>query len=211
MRIISTNTGKIKIIRYKGKTIRTGIYKNPVAGPVYLERLNVSGDHIADLKVHGGADKACYLFSSGHYPYWKERFPHLDWKWGMFGENLTVEGLDESKINIGDIFQIGEALVQASQPRLPCFKLGIRFGTPRMVKYFQEYHSPGVYVRILKEGHVSVNDELILKKRREDGISVNEVFSLFSINKHDKSLRQKALDEPFLAESIKKDLRKMKD
>lgn len=209
MHIISTNTGEITAVSWRGKSIRTGIYKFPVPGPVFLGKTGVTNDHVVDLKVHGGENKACYLFSSNHYPYWKERFPVLAWTWGMFGENLTVENLDESRINIGDIFEIGEALVQVSQPRIPCFKLGIRFGTPRMVKYFQEYHSPGVYVRVIREGFVSVTDKLILKERRESEISVNGVYSLFSVNKHNESLRQKALDEPFLSESIKKGLRKM--
>lgn len=209
MRIISTNTGEPKAVHWRGRTIKTGIYKLPVEEPIFIGKYGVHDDHVADLKVHGGADKACYLFSSGHYPYWKERFPVLPWTWGMFGENLTVEGLDESRIMIGDIFEIGKALVQVSQPRIPCFKLGIRFGTPRMVKYFQDYHSPGVYVRVNREGFVSLNDKLTLTEHRKNGISVNEVYSLFSHNKHNKKLREKALMEPFLAESIKKDLRKM--
>ncbi len=209
MHIISTNTGEITAVSWRGKPIRTGIYKLPVSGPVFLGKTGVTHDHVADLKVHGGENKACYLFSSNHYPYWQERFPGLTWTWGMFGENLTVENLDESRINIGDIFEIGEALVQVSQPRIPCFKLGIRFGTPRMVKYFQEYHSPGLYVRVLREGFVAVNDKLLPAEHRENGISVNGVYSLFSVNKHNESLRQKALDEPFLSESIKKGLRKM--
>ncbi len=210
MHVISVNTGEITEVKWHGKSIRTGIYKQPVKGPVFLGKLGVTNDHVADLKVHGGENKACYLFPSNHYPYWKERFPRLDWTWGMFGENLTVENLDESRINIGDIFEIGKALVQVSQPRIPCFKLGIRFGTPRMVKYFQEYHSPGVYVRVIREGFVSVNNKLILAEHRENGISVNGIFSLFSVNKHNKDLRNKALDEPFLAGGIKQDLQKMR-
>jgi len=127
MDIISTNIGSPVLVEWNGQQIETGIYKYSTHSPIFLGEEDVFEDHVINRKYHGGPDKACYLYSANHYPFWKDKFPKLDWQWGMFGENLTVEGLDESKVKIGDVYRIGTAVVQVSQPRQPCFKLGIRF------------------------------------------------------------------------------------
>ena len=178
MIVKSTNVSVAKTVPWRGKEITTGIFKYPVSGPIFLGREIVSDDHIADRKVHGGIDKACYLFSTKHYDHWKELYPNLDWNWGMFGENLTVDGLDESEIFVGDIYELGSALVQVGQPREPCFKLGIRFGSQQILKQFIAHAYPGTYVRILREGEVKAGDNLRLVERKQDVLSTRELFKL---------------------------------
>ena len=205
--VISTNIGRIREVEWRGRKIFTGIFKVPVDEPLFLGKMGVNKDEVADLKVHGVSDKAGYIYGSDQYAYFKTRFPDVDWKWGIFGENLTIEGLDESRIRIGDIYSLGSATVQVSQPRLPCYKLGIRFGTPRIIKTFLESPYPGVYVRVLEEGHVTRGDAMVLTKPHPQGMSVAEVYSLFSSNKNDTGLRSLACEQEYLAESLKKDLR----
>jgi len=207
VKIISTNIGRIREVDWKGQKIITGIFKVPVDEPLYLGKTGVNKDEVADLKVHGGSNKACYLYSADCYPYWKKLFPNQNWNWGIFGENLTVEGLDEGEIKIGDIFLLGEAKVQVSQPRLPCYKLGIRFGNPKVVKQFLESPYPGVYVRIIKEGKVRKGDKMELSQPNPSGLTVREVYSLFSSNKNNSVLKALACEQEFLADGIKKDLR----
>src|SRR5215472_10477504 len=128
MRLVSVNAGLPRLVLWRGEPIATGIYKSPVAGRVILRRLNLEGDRQADLTVHGGKDKAVYVYPSEHYAYWQSELPDMQLPYGMFGENFTTEGLDESSVNIGDRFRIGSALVVVTQPRMPCYKLGIKFG-----------------------------------------------------------------------------------
>ena len=136
MKVISTNLAKPVFFEWNGETHSTGIFKYPVDQALTLQEENVLDDTIADRRVHGGVFKACYLYSSDNYPYWKEKYPHLDWKWGMFGENLTVDGLDESQLRIGSIYELGTALVQITQPREPCYKLGYRFGNQDILRIY---------------------------------------------------------------------------
>jgi MOSC domain-containing protein YiiM len=200
MRVISTNIGKPTSVVKNGKEIKTGIYKTSVKGPITLKKTGVVGDSVMDLKHHGGLDKACYLYSADHYVYWKEKFPDLYWTWGMFGENLTIEGLNEAKINIGDTFSIGTAIIQVSEPRRPCSVLGIRFGTHHMIKLFNNSTYPGVYVRILKEGEVKINDILSIVESYNSP-SIAEIFSLFSDDRKNITLAKKAVSTKYLADS----------
>jgi MOSC domain-containing protein YiiM len=211
MQIISTNIGQPETIEWRGQKVQTGIYKFSVDSSIYLGDEDVENDHVLDRRYHGGIDKACYLYSADHYPFWQNKFPDQDWKWGMFGENLTVSGLNESEIYIGDIYQIGEAVVQVSQPRQPCFKLGVRFGDQSVVDEFWESPFPGVYVRVLQSGNVKSGDKLILIKPNSDSLTINQVFSIFRSNRTNKELIQRAIDEPFLADSCRKDIRKILD
>lgn len=211
MIVISTNIGEPKTILWNGKEEQTGIYKYQVNHPIFLGNEDVENDHVMDRKHHGGSDKACYLYSADHYSYWKKFYPELEMPWGMFGENLTVDGLHEHEISISDIFEIGEAVVQATQPRQPCYKLGIRFNEPKVVKQFVESGFSGVYVRVLKNGTVKSGDKMILKEK-SDSVSIQKVFELlYTDNFQEEPLRQ-ALNNPFLAESCRKDLlKKWKD
>ncbi|TXN34262.1 MOSC domain-containing protein [Flagellimonas hymeniacidonis] len=178
MQIISTNIGNPTPIQWNGQQTTTGIFKFPVNEPLLLEEEAVAKDTVSDRKVHGGVFKACYLFSADHYPYWKERYPALEWNWGMFGENLTVEGLDEAKIRIGNIYKVGSALVQVTQPREPCFKLGIKFGTQEILREFIDHSFPGTYVRILEVGEVNTGDTLELVEESENALTVQQFYKL---------------------------------
>ncbi|MDP3432038.1 MAG: MOSC domain-containing protein [Bacteroidota bacterium] len=209
MQVLSANIAQPTTIQWRGQEVLTGIYKYAVDTPIFLNSEDVDNDHVLDRRYHGGVDKACYLYSADHYPFWKDKFPELKWEWGMFGENLTVSGLDESTIRIGDRFQIGGAIVQVSQPRQPCFKLGVRFGDQKVVDDFWNLPFPGVYVRVLQPGNVAKGDRFTLLESNLDSLSVSQVFSIFRSNKTNINLIKKAIDEPFLAESCRKDIQKL--
>ena len=209
MKIVSTNIAKPTTILWNGQNIQTGIYKTPVDEPVYLGKEIVKGDEVSDRHVHGGEFKACYLFSEKHYPYWKNLYPNLDWKWGMFGENLTVSDLDESKIMVGDIYKIGEAIVQVTQPREPCFKFGVKFGTQKVLKQFIDYGYPGTYVRVLHEGFVRVNDSLELIERSRPSLSVKDLFDLLFLKPKNKALLKIAISSKSLPERKRQELSKL--
>jgi MOSC domain-containing protein YiiM len=146
--------------RSRGRPVLSGIIKEPVQGPVIVRKLNLDGDRQADLSVHGGEDKAVYAYPSEHYGYWRERFPGRDMPWGTFGENFTTEGLLENEVHIGDRLVIGSAEFAVTQPRFPCYKLGIRFETNTMVKWFLESERSGFYLKVLGEGQVRAGDAI---------------------------------------------------
>jgi MOSC domain-containing protein YiiM len=178
MKIISTNIGKPTTFIWNGKEETTGIFKKPTGKPIYLTKNDVIGDVVSNRLNHGGYYKACYLFSSEQYPYWKELYPDLDWTWGMFGENLTVSGFDEREVLLGDIYKVGEATVQVSQYREPCYKFGYKFGTQKVLKQFIQHGFGGTYLSILEEGYVDINDEFTLVERPETSLTVAELFQL---------------------------------
>jgi MOSC domain-containing protein YiiM len=208
MQVLSTNIGNLTKINWNGKELNTGIFKHPTSSPLVLETEKVMNDSIADRKVHGGVYKACYLFSTEHYSYWKKGYPNLDWNWGMFGENLSVSGMDETQLRIGDIYKIGSALVQISQPREPCFKLGIRFGTQKILKEFIEYGFPGTYVKILEEGQVSSGDELTLIEPSDNLLTVHQFFQLLYAKKKDEKVLKLAIENLALPEYKRERLKK---
>jgi MOSC domain-containing protein YiiM len=187
MEITSTNIAKPTTIVWNGKTQTTGIYKSPTPAGIYLEKEDVKGDEVSDRKYHGGIFKACYLFSEDHYAYWQNLYPNLDFNYGIFGENLTVKGLDETKITVGDIYKIGTALVQVTQPREPCFKLGIRFGTQTILKQFIKHARPGTYVRVLEEGLIKPGDKMILVQAATESLTTAQLFTLIFAKQKDQS------------------------
>ena len=190
MKIISTNLAKPTTIIWNGKKVITGIYKKPIHNPIFLGSQDVQNDEVSDRIVHGGEFKACYLFSEDQYGYWKNLYPHLDWDWGMFGENLTVSGLNEKNLHIGDIYKIGSALVQVSQPREPCFKFGVKFGTQVVLKQFIEHGFPGTYVRVLEEGFVKTGDTIKLVEKAKNSLSIWHFFDLlFSRKKNTEHIK----------------------
>lgn len=209
MKIISTNIAKPTTIEWQGQQVETGIYKYAVQNPIFLGFEDVANDHVIDRRYHGGSDKACYMYSSDHYLFWQNKYPNQDWEWGMFGENLTVCGLNESEIRIGDRFQIGDAVVQVTQPRQPCFKLGVRFGDQSVVSDFWTLPFPGVYVRVLLQSEVKTGDEIIRIESNPESLSVSQVFSIFHSNKENLELMQKAIAEPFIAESCRRNIEKL--
>ncbi|EAQ42391.1 MOSC domain-containing protein [Polaribacter sp. MED152] len=190
MKIISTNIGKPTEFIWNGKKETTGIFKTPTTEPIYLTKNDVLKDEVSNRLNHGGYYKACYIFSADHYPYWKELYPNLDWTWGMFGENLTLTNFNEKEVYLGDVFKVGEAIVQVSQYREPCYKFGYKFGTQNVLKQFIQYGFGGTYLSILKEGFVKVNDEFELIERSEKRVSVYDLFKLvFDKDKNQELLK----------------------
>ncbi len=158
MKIISLQVGRPRTVRWRGKAITTGIYKEPVDGRIMLRRFNLDGDQQADLTVHGGWGKAVYVYPSEHYAFWRKELPDTQLPYGAFGENFTTEGLDEQSVHIGDRFRIGSAVVEVTQPRLPCYKLGVRFKRSDMPKRFHASRRSGFYVAVIEEGEVGAGD-----------------------------------------------------
>jgi MOSC domain-containing protein YiiM len=201
MRIISLNVGRPRLVVWEGRTVSTGIYKTPVAGRVVLRTLNLDGDRQADLTVHGGPDKAVYSYPSEHYGHWRGELPDMELPWGMFGENFTVEGLDESGVNIGDRFRVGEAEVTVTQPRMPCYKLGIKFGRADILKRFLASGRTGFYFSVRREGEVGAGDEVELIGRDENNVTVADITRLYVRDKHDVETMRRAVAVEALPES----------
>jgi len=208
MKVISTNLGKPTKIVWNGKKTTTGIYKSPVESPLFLDAEDVQGDTVVDRKYHGGIYKACYLFSADNYPYWKEKYPLLNWNWGMFGENLTIEGLDESQLRIGNTYKIGTSLVQITQPREPCYKLGIRFGDQNILKQFIDHGFPGTYIRVLEPGKVIVGDTMELVEESETSLTVQQFYNLIFAKIKDKDVLELALKNEAIPPSKREKLKK---
>ena len=188
MKIISTNIGKPTTFSWNGKDETTGIFKKPTGKPIYLTKNDVINDEVSNRLNHGGYYKACYIFSAEQYPYWKALYPDLEWSWGMFGENLTVSGFDEHEVYLGDIYKVGETLVQISQYREPCYKFGHKFGTQEVIKQFIQHGYGGTYLSILEEGYVDVDDEFILVERPALSLSVADLFQLVFAKEKDQDL-----------------------
>lgn len=185
-RILSVNISLPREIDYGGQKISTGIFKGPVEGRITLRTLNLDGDRQADLSVHGGPDKAVYAYSVEHYEYWHSVFPDLAMPNGMFGENLTVEGLIESEISVGDVFRIGSATVIATQPRMPCYKLGVKFGRLDVIKKFLASGRSGIYFKVSKEGEVATGDTI-------HQITISDIVRLYSIEREDLQMMRRAV------------------
>jgi MOSC domain-containing protein YiiM len=183
MKIVSLNVGVPREVTWHGRIVSTAIFKEPVAGRVRMRKLNLDGDRQADLTVHGGEYKAVYCYSLAHYDYWKKELPGRDLPMGMFGENFTLErgeeGLMEDSIHLGDRFSIGAAEVVVTQPRLPCYKLGVRFGSDDMVKRFLASGRTGFYVAVVHEGEVGVGDEIKTISRDPNGVAVSAITQLY--------------------------------
>ena len=179
MKIISLNVGLPREVQWHGRNVTTGIFREPVSGRVQLRKLNLDGDRQADLEVHGGAYKAVYCYPSEHYPYWKKELPGRDLPMGVFGENFTIEGLLETDAHLGDQFSVGTAAVVVTQPRLPCYKLGVRFDSDDLVKRFLASGRSGFYVAVLREGEVGAGDEILLVARNSQAVPVTEITRLY--------------------------------
>jgi MOSC domain-containing protein YiiM len=179
MKVLSVNVGLPRKVLFNGQTITTAIFKDPVKGPVMLRKMNIDGDKQADLTVHGGVDKAVYSYPAEHYDYWRKQYPNIDIIWGMFGENFTTEGLMEDTVNIGDQIQIGSAKLVATQPRMPCYKLGVRFGLMEIIKRFLSSGRPGIYFKVLKEGEVKTDDKIEIIKRDKNNVTVKDIVRLY--------------------------------
>ena len=194
MKLCSVNVGLPRDVVWKGRTVTTGIFKEPVEGSVLLRKLNLDGDRQADLSVHGGPDKAVYAYPSEHYDYWREALPGMELPWGMFGENFTTAGLFENEINIGDRFSIGSALVMVTQPRMPCYKLGVKFGRDDILKLFLQSRRSGFYFSVLEEGEVAAGNAIESVSRDPAGITVADITSLYANDEPDLELMNRATE-----------------
>lgn len=208
MNIRSTNRAEPAVISWKGERLPTGIFKKSRPEGIYLSPEGVRGDTIGNPKVHGDTLKAAYLFSSGEYPYWKSLYPSLDWESGMFGENLTVEGLDEGDLLMGSTYRIGEALVRITTPREPCYKLGIRFDDQGIIQKFVDRERPGTYVSVLEAGHIKPGDPLELVKPAEHSLSIRDFYRLRYAREKDQEALSMALKLSWLPASTRQQLLK---
>ncbi len=198
MKLLSVNVGLPREIEWRGKLVRTSIFKAPVPGRVRVAALNLENDEQSDLSVHGGVDKAVYVYPSEHYPFWRGELPGVDLPRGMFGENFTTEGVLEEAVHIGDRLQVGSAEFVVTQPRMPCYKLAIRFGRPDMVKRFLRSGRTGFYLAVLREGEVAAGDSIKLLARDEHGVTVDDVVNLYIADATNQDLLRRVSELPAL-------------
>jgi len=208
MKLISVNVGLPREIAVDGKIVRTSIWKAPVQSRVHVSTLNLDGDKQSDLSVHGGVDKAVYLYPSEHYSYWRNQLPDAELPWGAFGENFTSQDILENQIRIGDRIRIGSADFMVTQPRMPCFKLGIRFNRRDMVKRFFESQRTGLYLSVIREGEVNNGDAIEFIEKQETGVTITDIMNLYSIDSRNQELLRRATEVPALPQSWKDFFRK---
>ncbi len=201
MKIESVNVGLPRTVEWQGREMTTAIFKEPVAGRVAVGRLNLAGDRQADLQVHGGIHKAVYVYPSEHYSFWQSELPDTELPWGMFGENLTSSGILEEEVNVGDRFRIGSAEFAATEPRVPCSKLAMRFGRKDILKRFLDSRRTGFYMRVLEEGELRQGDGMERIGRNEDSIAIPDIMRLYLKETEDSSLLERAADLDGLSES----------
>ena len=198
LKLLSVNVGMPREADWHGKLVRTSIFKSPVLGPVRVATLNLEGDEQSDLTVHGGVHKAVYAYPSEHYSFWREEISGLDLPWGAFGENFTTEGLLEEGVHIGDRLRVGSAEFIVTQPRMPCYKLGIRFGRPEILKRFLQSGRSGFYLAVLEEGRVTAGDPLEWLTRDEQGVTVADIVNPYKADETNQHLSRRASELPAL-------------
>lgn len=213
MKLISLNVALPRLALHNGEPVSTGIFKEPVNGSIMLRTLNLDGDRQADLSVHGGVTKAVYGYPSEHYEFWKTELPEMnlpriDLPWGMFGENFTTEGLFEDGVNVGDRFRVGEAELMVTEPRLPCYKLGIKFGRSDILKRFLKSRRTGFYFAVVKEGMVAAGDEIELISRDPNNITIADIVRVYAFEKNDHETMRRAVKLKALSESWREWFRK---
>ncbi len=207
MKLVSINVGLPRAVEWHGERVRTGIFKEPVAGRVAVGRLNLAGDRQADPEVHGGDSKAIYAYANEHYAYWREQLPGVALTWGMFGENFTTDGLLEDEVAIGDRFRIGTAEVEVTQPRLPCFKLGVKFGRDDMSKLFLASGRTGFYLRVVREGEAGAGDAIEPLHGEVNRITVAEITHLYLRRDNGRAKLEQAAQLAALPEGWKRHFR----
>jgi len=201
VKLLSINVGLPREVEWRGKVVRTSIFKAPVSGRVQVSSLNAQGDRQSDLSVHGGADKAVYAYPSEHYAFWRNELPGMDFPWGAFGENLTTQGLLEDEVHIGDRFRAGSAEFIVTQPRMPCFKLAIRFNRPDIVKQFLRSGRAGFYLAVVQEGDIGAGDSVDLVAEDNSHITVADVVGLYAADAANQDLLRRASKLSALPES----------
>jgi ferredoxin-NADP reductase/MOSC domain-containing protein YiiM len=198
-RLLSVNVGLPRDVTWNGKTVRTAIWKSPVEGPRMVRRLNIDGDGQGDLAGHGGEHRAVFVYQMDSYHYWQRVLSRNDFTFGQFGENFTVEGLPDNEVCIGDRYQIGDAIFEVTQPRVTCYRVGIRMNEPRMAALLVAHHRPGFYFRVLQEGEAGAGDDIVKLTDGPERISVAEVDALLYLPGHSTEQLQRALRIPALS------------
>jgi MOSC domain-containing protein YiiM len=193
MKIISVNVSLPRTVRWKNREVTTGIFKEPVPGRMMARKLDLDGDRQADLTVHGGANKAIYGYPTDHYSFWRSELTGMDLPWGMFGENLSIEGLREDETHIGDRFRAGTALLMATQPRIPCYKLAVKFGRDDILKRFLQSEKSGVYFSVLEEGFIQAGDTIEKIHQDESGVSVTDINRLYATQRDNLPLLRRVV------------------
>jgi MOSC domain-containing protein YiiM len=202
-KILSVNVSYPKEVDFEGQKVITGIFKEPIEGRVKLKTLNLDGDKQADLTVHGGPDKAVYAYPIEHYEFWRKVYPNLEMPNGMFGENFTIEGLMEAEVNVGDVFKIGISKVVATQPRMPCYKLGVKFGRMDVLKKFLASGRSGIYFKVLEEGEVGAGDLIVKIKRDTNRVGISDIVRLYANDREDIKTMRRAVNVEALPEGWK--------
>ncbi len=208
MKLISLNVGLPRLATYRTQTVNTGIYKEPVTGSVQLRTLNLDGDRQADLAVHGGPNKAVYGYPSEHYEFWRQELPGTQMPWGMFGENFTTEGMFETDLHIGDRLQIGSAILVVRQPRIPCYKLALKFRQDDILARFLRSERSGFYFSVEQQGTVAAGDSFEFLSRDEPGITISEMNRVYALDMYNVELLNKAIATDALPEDWKQFLKK---
>ena len=206
MQVISVNVGLPREVFWKGMTVQTGIFKDPVDEPVKIRKLNLAGDQQADLTVHGGTEKAVYAYPAEHYEYWRKKLPEMSFSWGKFGENLTTEGLAEETLFIGDRLRVGSAILAVTQPRMPCYKLALRFGRDDMIRRFLTTQRSGFYFSVIEEGEVHAGSEVEILSRDPHRVAVVDIVRLYLGQAHDPELLHRAMNVSALPQNWKAEL-----
>lgn len=206
MKIVSVNVGLPQEVVWKGMIVRTAIFKEPVAGAVAIRKLNLTGDQQADLTVHGGSEKAVYAYPMEHYEYWRKQLSDVSLSWGAFGENLTIEGLTEHTVCIGDVLRIGSAVLQVTQPRMPCYKLALRFNRDDIIKRFLVSGRSGFYFSVIEPGDVGARSKVEILDRDSNNVTVNDILRLYLGQTRDPQLLQRAINVSSLPENWKAQL-----
>ena len=206
VQIISVNVGLSREVIWKGMTVQTGIFKDSVDRPVTIRKLNLDGDQQADLIVHGGAEKAVYAYPAEHYEYWRRELPEVPFSWGKFGENLTTEGLAEDTLCIGDRLRVGSAILMVTQPRMPCYKLALRFDRDDMIRRFLMSQRSGFYFSVIEEGEVQAGSKVEILSRDPHRVAVVDIVRLYLGQAHDSELLHRAMHLSALPRGWKADL-----
>jgi MOSC domain-containing protein YiiM len=204
--LISVQVGTPRIVSLDGGQITTGIFKFPVRKRIRMGVLDLDGDQQADLSVHGGRDKAVYAYPSEHYTFWKKELPDVEFPWGAFGENLTTSGWLENDVCVGDRFAIGSGEVVVTQPRLPCYKLNLKFDRDDMAKRFLASGYTGFYFRVLREGEIGAGDEIVRVHQDENRVSISDILKVYLGTAQSDELRMRALRVEYLSSSWREEL-----
>jgi MOSC domain-containing protein YiiM len=194
MLLVSVNVARPRLVMSNGQAVSTGIFKEPLEGRVMLRAHNLDGDRQADLRVHGGPDKAVYVYPSEHYEYWRRELPEMNLPWGMFGENFTTEGFRESAVNVGDRFRVGSAEVLVTTPRQPCYKLGIKFGRADIVERFLQSERSGFYLSVAVEGEVGAGDTFELISCEPHRVTIADLLRVSHRDRDDVETMSRALE-----------------